>query len=808
MPTHLPKDTDLFLDEWEKTSGTSLNLKDWFYLCLSQWYWFVLSVGVVLGLTVAYLLTTPPVYTRSASLLIKEESKGNSLTDATGVLGNMDLFQTHTNVNNEMQALQSPSVMYDVVKRLQLHVNYTTDGRFYREVLYGSSYPYTVDFIDLPDNQGVSFTAYPVPGHKGVQLTEFVYREGEEEMESDEKVYALFNDTVATPSGRVCIQPMSTDSLLLDQPVYVSRVGLLEAVNAYASRLTVSLNDEKSTVVNLAFEDVCIQRAEDVLNTVIAVYNENWVKDKNQIAVSTSMFINERLGVIEQELGHVDENISTYKSENLLPDVQAAASMYMMQSNETSSQILALNTQLTMTRYIRNYLTGSTTQNQLLPANSGIESSGIENQIAEYNAMQLRRNDLVANSSEKNPLVIDMDQSLQNMRRAIISSIDNHIVTLNTQLRTLKQSEQQTTARIAANPNQGKYLLSVERQQKVKEALYLFLLQKREENELSQAFTAYNTRVIMPPTGSMAPTTPASKKYLLAALAFGFFLPVACIVVRENLNTKVRGRKDLEMLSLPFVGEIPLASDRKKKKDAAPHPIVIQPGSRNVINEAFRVLRTNLEFMIDTNREGKAGVMLFTSFNPGSGKTFLTINTATSFALKGKRVLVIDGDLRRASLSHYIDNPQKGLSNYLGKQEDHPEPLIRTMPDHPNLHILPVGPLPPNPTELLAEDRFGALLEKMRAAYDCIFIDCPPIDIVADTQIIEKLADRTLFVVRAGLLERDMLPELQRAYDEKRYKNMAVILNGTESSGNRYGYRYGYKYGYHYGYGSQNYYNN
>ncbi len=808
MPTHLPKDTDLFLDEWEKTSGTSLNLKDWFYLCLSQWYWFVLSVGVVLGLTVAYLLTTPPVYTRSASLLIKEESKGNSLTDATGVLGNMDLFQTHTNVNNEMQALQSPSVMYDVVKRLQLHVNYTTDGRFYREVLYSSSCPYTVDFIDLPDNQGVSFTAYPVPGHKGVQLTEFVYREGEEEMESDEKVYALFNDTVATPAGRVCIQPMSTDSLLLDQPVYVSRVGLLEAVNAYVSRLTVSLNDEKSTVVNLAFEDVCIQRAEDVLNTVIAVYNENWVKDKNQIAVSTSMFINERLGVIEQELGHVDENISTYKSENLLPDVQAAASMYMMQSNETSSQILALNTQLTMTRYIRNYLTGNTTQNQLLPANSGIESSGIENQIAEYNAMQLRRNDLVANSSEKNPLVIDMDQSLQNMRRAIISSIDNHIVTLNTQLRTLKQSEQQTTARIAANPNQGKYLLSVERQQKVKEALYLFLLQKREENELSQAFTAYNTRVIMPPTGSMAPTAPASKKYLLAALAFGFFLPVACIFVRENLNTKVRGRKDLETLSLPFVGEIPLASDRKKKKDAAPHPIVIQPGSRNVINEAFRVLRTNLEFMIDTNREGKAGVMLFTSFNPGSGKTFLTINTATSFALKGKRVLVIDGDLRRASLSHYIDNPQKGLSNYLGKQEDHPEPLIRTMPDHPNLHILPVGPLPPNPTELLAEDRFGTLLEKMRTAYDCIFIDCPPIDIVADTQIIEKLADRTLFVVRAGLLERDMLPELQRAYEEKRYKNMAVILNGTESGGNRYGYRYGYKYGYHYGYGSQNYYNN
>ena len=248
---------------------------------------------------------------------------------------------------------------------------------------------------------------------------------------------------------------------------------------------------------------MCIQRAEDILNTVIAVYNENWIKDKNQIAVSTSAFISDRLGVIEQELGNVDENISSYKSEHLLPDVQAAASMYMAQSSEANAQILALNTQLSMARYIRNYLTNSTSKNQLLPANSGIESPGIEQQIANYNTAQLRRNDLVANSSERNPLVADMDQSLENMRHAIITSIDNHITTLNTQIRSLQQSERQTTARIAANPSQGKYLLSVERQQKVKEALYLFLLQKREENELSQAFTAYNTRVITPPTLSL-----------------------------------------------------------------------------------------------------------------------------------------------------------------------------------------------------------------------------------------------------------------------------------------------------------------
>ena len=807
MSTLSDKETELFLDELEKSSGSGINFKDLMYLCLAKWYWFVLSLAILLGFAAFYLLTTPPVYTRSASLLIKEDSKGNSISNSAGVLGDLDLFQTNTNVNNEMQSLQSPAVMYDVVKRLHLDINYSTDGTFYKQVLYGQTCPYEVEFFDLQDNEGASLTILPPSDNKEMELTDFV--RGKEEFE--QTVKALFNDTITTPVGRLLIKSMP-NAETCKAPVYVSRSGLQGATTAYAGKLTVALNDEKSTVINLSLEDVCIQRAEDVLNTLIAVYNENWVKDKNQIAVSTSMFINERLGVIEQELGNVDENISSYKSENLLPDVQAAASMYMTQSSETSSQILALTTQLAMTRYIRNYLTGSNSRNQLLPANSGIESSGIEKQIADYNAMQLQRNNLVANSSESNPLVVDLDQSLQNMRRAIISSIDNHITTLNTQLRALQQSEKQTTARIAANPSQGKYLLSVERQQKVKEALYLFLLQKREENELSQAFTAYNTRVIMPPTGSMIPTAPNKKKFLLIAFALGLFIPVGIIFVREQLNTKVRGRKDLESLSMPFAGEIPLAGNKRGRrtgnKEETTNTILIKQGSRDIINEAFRVLRTNLEFMLDTNNTGKTNVILFTSFNPGSGKTFLTINTAASFSLKDKKILVIDGDLRRGSLSHYLHSHTKGLSDYLGKREDNPQKLIQEMPGYPGLYILPVGTIPPNPTELLAEPRLSNLIEQMRGEYDYIFIDCPPIEIVADTQIIEKLADRTIFVVRAGLLERDMLPELQRAYNEKRFKNMALILNGTEGGGSHHGYRYGYKYGYHYGYGSKNYYNN
>lgn len=786
-----------------KQSDDFIRLQDLFYLCIDKWYWFAVSLVVTLGIALVYLLTTPPVYTRSASLLIKEEGKGNSLSDVSGVLGDINFFQTNTNVNNEIQSLQSPAVMYDVVKRLHLDINYTKDGSFYDQVLYGKDCPYEVSFIDLPDNENLSFTIYPASSNKGVQVGDFV--RGEEE--SGQTMNVLFNDTTETPVGKLIVKPVLHDTVAYKEPVYVSRIGLQAATTAYASQLTVALSDEKSTVINLSFQDVCIQRAEDVLNTLIAVYNENWIKDKNQIAVSTSMFINDRLGVIEQDLGNVEEDISSFKSENLLPDVQAAASMYMTQSSETQTQILAINTQLSMARYIRNYLTNTTSKNQLLPANSGIESSGIEQQIAEYNTMQLRRNDLVANSSESNPLVVDLDESLQNMRGAIVTSVDNLIVTLNTQLRSLQQSEKQTTARIADNPLQGKYLLSVERQQKVKEALYLFLLQKREENELSQAFTAYNTRVITPPVGSMFPTAPIKRNILLVAFVLGLLIPVVIIFVRENMNTKIRGRKDLENLSLPFVGEIPLAFRKKEQKSEAKN-ILIKQGSRDIVNEAFRVLRTNLEFMLDRKEDGKASIILFTSFNPGSGKTFLTINTAACLSLKQKRVLVIDGDLRHGSASAYVGGPSKGLSDYLGKRENDIDHLIVGNPAYPGLSILPVGTIPPNPTELLAEPRLAELVEMLRIRYDYILIDCPPVEIVADTQIIEKLADRTLFVVRAGLLERDMLPELQRMYEEKRYKNMALILNGTEGGGSRYGYRYGYKYGYHYGYGNNSYYSN
>ena len=619
--------------------------------------------------------------------------------------------------------------------------------------------------------------------------------------ETGERFEGIIGDSIQTSAGTLAISLTSQyENFFTGSTIQYSKEPADMVADSYTQKLWAELGNEDATIINLSIDDASVQKAEDILNTLIEVYNEKWIQDKNQIAVSTSRFIGERLGVIENELGHVDENISNYKSEHLLPDVQAASSLYMSQSAENKKEIQTLTNQLTTAQYIRREL-NSKDMNQPLPTNSGIANVNIESQIGEYNKMVLDRNRLIANSSEKNPLVKDLGNSMQSMKRTILQSVDNLIVSLNTQIRSIRQQEATTTQQLASNPSQAKYLLSVERQQKVKEELYLYLLQKREENELSQAFTAYNTRMITAPRGSALPTAPNKKNILLVALVLGLLVPAVIIFMQENMNTKVRGKKDLENLSVPCLGEIPLYLSNKKKNNKSPeHVIVVEESNRNIINEAFRVLRSNVDFIKNKNTQQK--VFVVTSFNPGSGKSFLSMNIAMSFAIKGKKVLVIDGDLRHGTVSAYVGSPKKGLSDYLGYEETSWNELLITDKKYPNLHTIPVGTIPPNPTELLEDKSLATLIQASRNEYDYIFIDCPPIDIVADAQIIEQYADRTFFVVRAGLLDRSLLSELENIYQEKRFKNLSIILNGTESTGGRYSYRYGYSYGYHNGYAS------
>lgn len=784
-----------------KPADDFIRIQDLWSMFVPKWYWFAISLFITLTIAVLYLLSTPPIYTRTAAILVKDNSKSSSSTGAMSDFSDLGIFKSNTNINNELLTLKSPTLMTEVVNRLGLNETFTIRKGLKNVDLYKVS-PVTITFcdkIEVPLSFTIKFSSKEAFAISELEIS------GED---IGETLSAQMGDSIQTSAGIMIVSPTQefTDAFIGTSIRYV-RGSVRAAVDTYSNALVAELGNEDATIINLSINDTSIRKAEDILNTLIEVYNENWIRDKNQIAVSTSQFISDRLGVIESELGHVDENISSYKSEHLLPDVQAASSLYMAQSAENNKELSTLNNQLSTAQYIRREL--NTKQlDQTLPANSGIVSANIETQISEYNNLVLDRNRLIANSSEKNPLVKNMASSLQSMQRTIIQSVDNLIVSLNTQIRSLRRQEEATTNRLASNPNQAKYLLSVERQQKVKEELYLYLLQKREENELSQAFTAYNTRLITAPRGSMFPTAPRKMNILLVAFAVGLLVPAVGIFMKENMNTKVRGRKDLENLSIPFIGEIPQYSGTKKKWWEFKHRkrqdmkiIVVNEGNRNIINEAFRVLRSNMDFM--ASKDNNQHVFVLTSFNPGSGKSFLAINIAISFAIKKKKILVIDGDLRHRTVSSYVDSPNKGLSDYLNNQIEDWKEIIVSYKGYTNLHILPIGTIPPNPTELLEDSKLSMLIEALRPEYDYIFIDCPPVDIVADAQIIEKWADRTIFVVRSGLLDRSMLSELENMYTGKRFKNLSMILNGTESTGGRYGYRYGYHYGYASYYGSK-----
>ncbi len=784
-----------------KPADDFIRIQDLWSMFVPKWYWFAISLFITLTIAVLYLLSTPPIYTRTAAILVKDNSKSSSSTSAMNDFSDLGIFKSNTNINNELLTLKSPTLMTEVVNRLGLNETFTIRKGLKNVDLYKVS-PVTITFcdkIEVPLSFTIKFSSKEAFAISELEIS------GED---IGETLSAQMGDSIQTSAGIMIVSPTQefTDAFIGTSIRYV-RGSVRAAVDTYSNALVAELGNEDATIINLSINDTSIRKAEDILNTLIEVYNENWIRDKNQIAVSTSQFISDRLGVIESELGHVDENISSYKSEHLLPDVQAASGLYMAQSAENNKELSTLNNQLSTAQYIRREL--NTKQlDQTLPANSGIVSANIETQISEYNNLVLDRNRLIANSSEKNPLVKNMASSLQSMQRTIIQSVDNLIVSLNTQIRSLRRQEEATTNRLASNPNQAKYLLSVERQQKVKEELYLYLLQKREENELSQAFTAYNTRLITAPRGSMFPTAPRKMNILLVAFAVGLLVPAVGIFMKENMNTKVRGRKDLENLSIPFIGEIPQYSGTKKKWWEFKHRkrqdmkiIVVNEGNRNIINEAFRVLRSNMDFM--ASKDNNQHVFVLTSFNPGSGKSFLAINIAISFAIKKKKILVIDGDLRHRTVSSYVDSPNKGLSDYLNNQIEDWKEIIVSYKGYTNLHILPIGTILPNPTELLEDSKLSMLIEALRPEYDYIFIDCPPVDIVADAQIIEKWADRTIFVVRSGLLDRSMLSELENMYTGKRFKNLSMILNGTESTGGRYGYRYGYHYGYASYYGSK-----
>lgn len=775
-----------------------ISVKELTDVILSKWRWILLSLMVCMSLAVLYLAWKPFSYSREAQVEIKEEGDSGS-SSALAMFSDLGIGSATNNLYNEMAYFESPDLMGQVVERLGLQTNYLMRKGLRNTVLYGSNLPVTVTFETLPQTVGGQFKVN-IDDNGDIWLKNFKVKK--KKMDFDQTKPIHFGESVMTPLGRIKIEKTpffgkdKEEDEDMSYSIGVARSSMNGAIKQWLAKLSVNELRKEASVVDLTINDGSPSRADDVLNTMIQVYNEDWIRSKNEVALASSDFIDERLASLSKELSEVDSDISDYKSDNQIPDLVATATISLNEEQQARSQILELSNQLQLTKYLKEYIEKNSNTAKTLPSNLGMQNSVLDAQITAHNTIVHNRNTLANSSSDENPIVQSLDSQIEDSRNSILASLDNQIKVLSSEIASLNKEKMSFQKSLASNPEQARYLLSVERQQKVKESLYLYLLQKKEENQLNQAFTPYNTRIVARPHGDPEPSSPKSGSILMMAFIFGLFIPVGTIYFREVTNTKVRDKNDLKGLSIPFLGEIPKVNPKKyADKD---HMVVVGIGNRNIVNEAYRVVRTNLNFMLDA--EEKCPVVMLTSFNPGSGKSFITVNLAMALAIRGKKVLVIDGDMRRNSSSNFIGNPDNGLAQCLIGKVDVDKVIVRGKL-YENLDVLPGGKTPPNPTELLENGRLAPMIERLRDEYDVIFIDCPPIQMIADGRIFSTVCTNTIFVLRAGLFERGLLSELENVYRSKEYRNMCLLLNDTTTGGAGYGGYGGYGH-----YGGKNYY--
>lgn len=754
-----------------------LNIVDLFLYLASQWKWFLLSILICGGIAWYNYARAPLVYFRSATVIIKDPSNKAS----TSGLDRFDNFINKVNVANEILQFRSKKLMREVVQRVHADVSYQIEDGLRSNELYNES-PVLVRLPDALAEQNFSFTM-TLKDAKTVILSDFSGIEAKPSYE------VALNDTVAIAEGMNVVVTATNylNDSWLKTPIRVRKLPVESMVNYYKNALGIQQEEEESSILTLALKDSSPARAEDVLNTLITVYNEEAIKEKNQVAVNTANFINERLIIIERELGNVESNLESFKQRNQIVDIASSAGMYMSESQKYSTDAMELETQLRLANFIKDYLTDPGKETDLIPSNTGISDMNIENQISLYNAAKLRRDHLIDDSSVNNPVVQELNNSLRAMKQSIIRAVDNMIVSLNVKRNDAQNREMRAQDRVTAIPTKERQMLSIERQQKIKEALYLFLLNKREENALSQAMADNNARVIDGAEGSNAPISPNRNRILLLGLLVGIALPGAVCLAILFMDTRVHGRKDIEgVTSVPYLGEIPL--DKEAMKDGRKRVMAVKEQGDDIISEAFRILRTNMAFL--SKKDKPAQVITFTSFNIGAGKTFVARNLSMSLAYMKKRVVMVDLDIRKGTLSRHFGHYHVGVTNYLS---DNTVKLDDIIQHQDGFDLVPAGILAPNPAELLMDNRLDELMNELRARYDYIIADNVPVGLVADAIIANRIADLTIFVVRAGKLDRRQLPDIEKLYQENKLKNMALLLNGANPEHHGYGYGYGYR---------------
>ena len=801
--------TKLELDKEQEKQGIAsfFDFAALYRTVILNWYWFVLSLIIFGGIGAIYLRYTTPLYQSTAKLLIKDDANSGKRGASLQNITNIGTISNSTGIDNEMEILSSHSIAEDAIRDLKLYVNYATEGKV-KDVIAYRDQPLTVDIdadhldrLNRPINLNITKkgSSYIVTGTYSVPTNE----ENIEGSFSINKKFTSLPATIPTRAGIITINSNNGRTLQEAQVLKVNIVSPKMASDKYVGELQIAPSAKGTSIVQLQLTDEVPQRSLDYLKQLAIVYNRQANEDKNVVAHQTEKFINSRLEKINAELGKTEGELQNYKQRNGMVELKMNASNSVTNQNASEQKLAEMETQIELFNTIaREVESSSRNLSQVIPSNVGLDDESSTALINKYNELVLERNRLLRSASESSPVVEPLTAQIRdlnyNIRRAIASARRN----LQIQRDALLTQVDKYTNEVEETPQQERMLTQIGRQQEVKSGLYLMLLQKREENSISLAATADKGKLIDDPqlNGQVSPN---STYIMLIALAIGLAIPVAIILLIQLFRYKIEGHDDVARLTkLPIIADIAIASNSAKSKAG----IVVHENQNNQMEEIFRALRTNLQFML---HEGEK-VVLFTSSTSGEGKTFTASNLSVSLGLLGKKVILVGLDIRRPRLAEQfgIKDHKHGITNLLVKDNPNAEDVeAQILPSgvNKNLDLLMAGPVPPNPAELIARSSLETIIAILKDKYDYIMIDTAPVGLVTDTLQIGRVANATIYMCRADYTPKASFGMINALAMEEKLPNMAMVLNGVDMSKKKYSYYYGYgKYGKYgrYGYGS------
>ncbi|QUB66025.1 GumC family protein [Prevotella melaninogenica] len=775
-------------------SNPSFDFATLYRTIVLNWYWFVLSLIIFGSLGAIYLRYATPMYQSTAKLLIKDESNSNRRGSSLQNMSNLGIISNSTGIDNEMEILTSHSITEDAIRDLKLYVNYTTKGRVKDIILYRNQ-PLNVDVdqahlerLNAPINLSITRDSltYTVTGTYYVPTND----NSNEGRYFINRKFTSLPATIATRAGIITISSNYGHSLKNADVLNVSILSPRMASNKYVNELQVAQTAKSTSIAQLQLTDEVPQRSLDYLKQLAIVYNRQANEDKNTIALRTDKFINDRLGKINAELGKTEGQLQNYKQQNGIVELKMNAGNSVANQNSSELKLAEVETQIELFNTIaREVESSSRNLSQVIPSNVGLDDQSSTSLINKYNELVLERNRLLRSASESSPVVEPLTAQIRelngNIRRAIGAARQNLQIQRDAVLAQVNKFNEQ----VAETPQQERMLTQIDRQQEVKSGLYLMLLQKREENNISLAATADKGKLIDDPQ-LLGKISPKSTSIMLVALLIGLVLPVLVILILQFFRYKIEGHDDVARLTkLPIIADVAIASNKAKGKA----DIVVHENQNNQMEEIFRSMRTNLQFML---KEGQK-VVLFTSSTSGEGKTFNAANLSVSFGLLGKKVILIGLDIRRPRLAELfgINDHKHGITNLLVKDnptiEDIQEQILPSGVNK-NLDLLMAGPIPPNPAELIARNSLDIIINLLKERYDYIMIDTAPVGLVTDTLQIARVADASIYMCRADYTPKSSFNLINALANEKKFPNMAIVLNGIDMSKRKYSYYYGY----------------